>query len=240
MGPDSLRGRPNDQSPQSFVRPRGTSRGASLPAQAGQSEVPLCRPLQVRDRKATVSRMNDLYEVLQVHRHADLEVIRAAYRTLARKHHPDFGGDPARMVAINEAWSILRDEDRRAAYDAEPQAAEQTGNYAPPSTVSPSDPHGLHSRRPEDRRGSGSVLDFGRYSGWTVGALVDHDPNYLGWLARTPIGRRLAPEINAALERRAAETAALQPKPATNRRRGCLGGLTGTRASARSRDIGAR
>ena len=167
--------------------------------------------------------MDDLYEVLQVDRQADVEVIRAAYRTLARKHHPDFCGDAVRMVAINEAWSILRDEERRAAYDSEPQAAVPNAPFAPPSTVPSEDAHGLQHRQGEHRRGSGSVLDFGRYAGWTVGALADHDPDYLEWLARTPIGRRLAPEINAAMTSRATEAAELRPPPATKRRRGPFG-----------------
>ena len=170
--------------------------------------------------RPTVSQVNDLYDVLQVDRHAAIEVIRAAYRRLARKHHPDFGGDPARMVAINEAWWILRDQDRRAAYDAEPQAAVHGAPYAPPSTVSSRETHGLRSRLGQDRRGSGSVLDFGRYSGWTVGALADQDPDYLEWLARTPIGRRLATEINAVMASRAAEAHELRPTPGTKRRRG--------------------
>ena len=49
----------------------------------------------------------DPYLVLQVDREADAEVIRAAFRALAREHHPDFGGEVDRMVALNEAWRIL-------------------------------------------------------------------------------------------------------------------------------------
>jgi hypothetical protein len=63
------------------------------------------------------------------------------------------------------------------------------------------------------------VLDFGRYAGWTVGRLVDHDPDYLEWLARTPIGRRLTSEIEAALARRESAAAALRPTPQPQRHR---------------------
>ena len=63
--------------------------------------------------------MPDYYEVLQVHPRAESEVIRAAYRTLARKYHPDVeGGSSARMIALNDAWDVLGDPVRRAAYDA--------------------------------------------------------------------------------------------------------------------------
>jgi curved DNA-binding protein CbpA len=62
--------------------------------------------------------MRDHYEVLQVSPRADPEVIRAAYRILARKYHPDHGGDAQLMIALNDAWDVLGDPGRRTAYDA--------------------------------------------------------------------------------------------------------------------------
>lgn len=62
----------------------------------------------------------DLYEILQVSPNADPEVIEAAYRRLARKHHPDISPSPEsaqRMRALTHAYEVLRDPDRRAAYD---------------------------------------------------------------------------------------------------------------------------
>lgn len=44
------------------------------------------------------------WEVLGVDRTAGTDAIKAAYRRLASQHHPDKGGDPARMAAINEAY----------------------------------------------------------------------------------------------------------------------------------------
>jgi curved DNA-binding protein CbpA len=172
--------------------------------------------------------MNDLYEVLQVRRGAEPEVIRAAYRALARKHHPDFGGSPERMAAINEAWAVLGDPAQRAAYDSGPQASPPSSPYAAASTGQPAaEPppppattgRGLAGRRQSDQREAGTVIDFGRYAGWTVGRLVQHDPDYLEWLARTPIGRRLTSEIEAALAERATEAAALRPTHQPERRR---------------------
>jgi curved DNA-binding protein CbpA len=170
--------------------------------------------------------MNDLYEVLQVRRGAEPEVIRAAYRALARKHHPDFGGSPERMAAINEAWAILGDPAQREAYDARPQAPVVASPYAaaPATQASPEPPvaatgRGLAGRRPQEQQGSGTVIDFGRYAGWTVGRLVKHDPDYLEWLARTPIGRRLTVEIQAALAERATEAASLRPSSQPLQRR---------------------
>jgi len=173
--------------------------------------------------------MNDLYEVLQVRRGAEPEVIRAAYRALARKHHPDFGGSPERMAAINEAWAILGDQAAREAYDAGPHATVPASPYGPyaaaatspaaPEPPPPTTGRGLAGRRPPEQHGAGTVIDFGRYAGWTVGRLVEHDPDYLEWLARTPIGRRLTVEIEAALAQRASAAAALRPAPASSQRR---------------------
>ena len=174
--------------------------------------------------------MNDLYEVLQVRRGAEPEVIRAAYRALARKHHPDFGGSPERMAVINNAWAVLGNETQRAAYDARDQTGSSGAGPAsaartPAATAAPGPPPapartgGLSGRRPQEPHDSGSVLDFGRYAGWTVDRLVDHDPDYLVWLARTPIGRRLTAEIEAALIKRESAAAALRPAPQPQHRR---------------------
>jgi curved DNA-binding protein CbpA len=62
----------------------------------------------------------DPYKVLQVDPDAERDVIEAAYKRLARKHHPDVSREPdsvARMVRINQAWEMLRDPVRRAAVD---------------------------------------------------------------------------------------------------------------------------
>ena len=48
-------------------------------------------------------------------------------------------------------------------------------------------------------RNGPTVMDFGRYEGWSLVQLSTTDPDYLEWLARTSIGRRLQPEIAALL-----------------------------------------
>jgi curved DNA-binding protein CbpA len=57
------------------------------------------------------------YEVLGVPRRASTDEIRAAYRAAARTRHPDAGGSPGAMQALNAAWHVLGDPGRRAAYD---------------------------------------------------------------------------------------------------------------------------
>ncbi|GAA2910397.1 J domain-containing protein [Streptomyces mexicanus] len=62
----------------------------------------------------------DFYEVLGVPRTADRDEIQRAYRTLARKYHPDVNKDPQaeeRFKEINEAFSVLSDPEQRARYD---------------------------------------------------------------------------------------------------------------------------
>jgi len=46
---------------------------------------------------------------------------------------------------------------------------------------------------------SGSVLNFGRYSGWSLGEVARRDLEYIEWLDRTPIGRPYREEIDTLL-----------------------------------------
>lgn len=63
---------------------------------------------------------------------ADQATVRRAYLALARRHHPDRdGGDAARMRAVNEAWAVLRDPERRARYDRTLSAAPPTAPSRP-------------------------------------------------------------------------------------------------------------
>ena len=205
----------------------------------------------------------DPYEVLQVHPRAEVDVIQAAYRVLARKHHPDLGGDARRMSQLNEAWAILGNPRRRAAFDLARRAAEAARPAtAAAGATNPSGrtrfdepmyetvpPQREAPRRAEPRRAAearkppepqpvfdtsasadaaapppagqrGTVLDFGRYAGWSVLELSRFDPDYLLWLERTPIGRRLRDEIQAVLgDRGGVATATRSAKPGGRWRR---------------------
>lgn len=65
-----------------------------------------------------------LYDVLGVEPDAPAEALRAAHRERARQLHPDSAtGDAAAMRTLNEAWAVLSDPERRAAYDRSLAAA---------------------------------------------------------------------------------------------------------------------
>src|SRR5437667_12080844 len=101
--------------------------------------------------------ISDLYRVLQVDPSADVEVIRAAYRALGTKHHPDVGGSPDRMAALNGAWSVLSDPATREAYDRQRRLRNGGGRWDAYATVASG----------SSARSSGTILDFGRYTGWS-------------------------------------------------------------------------
>jgi len=58
-----------------------------------------------------------LYERLEVQKGASGEEIKKAYMKMARKHHPDKGGDAEIFKGMQEAYEVLTDEKRRQIYD---------------------------------------------------------------------------------------------------------------------------
>ncbi|HEX2092837.1 MAG TPA: molecular chaperone DnaJ [Longimicrobiaceae bacterium] len=75
--------------------------------------------------------MRDYYEILGVARDADAETIKKSYRKLALQYHPDRnGGDKEaeeKFKEATEAYEILRDPDKRAAYDRYGHAGVKSG-----------------------------------------------------------------------------------------------------------------
>ncbi len=138
----------------------------------------------------------DYYKILQVDPEAHPDVVRAAYRVLARVYHPDVeGGSSERMVALNNAWSVISDEAMRAAYDRSRAALAPRAPAPGPS----------HAREPVRTSAApaptirSSILDFGRYQGWTLEQVARKDPDFLEWLSRMPIGRPYRVEIESVL-----------------------------------------
>jgi curved DNA-binding protein CbpA len=140
----------------------------------------------------------DHYRALQVDPSAEVDVIQAAYRVLARRYHPDLAGDDTVMKRINAAWEVLGNKDRRAEYDR------NRGIHAPPTSIVTSEPAARpvsadHAGPPRGKA-FGTVLTYGRYEGWSIGQIALVDPGFLEWMRSVPGGRYLRPEIDAILK----------------------------------------
>jgi curved DNA-binding protein CbpA len=131
----------------------------------------------------------DAYVVLGLASDADDRAVALAHRRLARRHHPDLAGDGStdRMMRINAAYEAIRTAERRAEYARARRAAQ--------------DHDGTGAAGHPPGRPSGSVLQFGRHIGWSLGEIARVDPGYLVWLAERPEGARFRDEIDGLLDR---------------------------------------
>ena len=169
-----------------------------------------------------------LYGVLMLHPTATIEVINAVYRALAKQHHPDRAGPEAseKMARINEAYTVLSDQEKRARYDeiigvskagdvvghtrqSMPGATNmkyEGGNWSVRSKTEPtpaSATFGEAGPPPRYPPARGSVLSFGRYRGWALSQVAAYDRNYLEWLSRTMAGRTYSSELKHVLSQAA-------------------------------------
>ena len=138
----------------------------------------------------------DPYRILQVQPDADPDVMKAAYRVLARKVHPDASAPldewaERRMTDLNWAYALVRDPVKR-------QKWESDRRRAPPPTPAEDATHGA-PRGPLDAEPGGPRLDFGRYQGWTLREVAQRDTDYLDWLRRHPSGARYREAIDVLL-----------------------------------------
>jgi molecular chaperone DnaJ len=74
------------------------------------------------------------YDTLGVKKDASAAEIKKAFRKLARKHHPDAGGDEEKFKELNSAYEVLSDPEKRTEYD---QYGQYFGGKMPPGAGGP-------------------------------------------------------------------------------------------------------
>lgn len=81
------------------------------------------------------------YQILGIEPSADFEAVKAAYRKLARQHHPDLNTEKAqaeeKFKEINEAYEILSDPQKRSMHDVTLQAIQGWGSPKPKAKKNP-------------------------------------------------------------------------------------------------------
>ena len=123
----------------------------------------------------------DYYKTLGLERTATEEEVRKAYRKLARKFHPDVSKEPdaqAKMRELNEANDVLRDKEKRAAYD---DLADQVARGHRPGASGPGWEQGFDFRRGANagtahRSNYGDQGDYGDYSDFFSAIFGQGDP----------------------------------------------------------------
>jgi len=110
----------------------------------------------------------DYYAVLGVPREATAEEIKKAFRRLARKYHPDVSKEKdaeLRMKEVNEAYAVLSDPEKRAAYDSLGQSYRHGEEFRPPPGWDAGFEFSSHGFSPHE------VADFSEFFSQLFGGL---------------------------------------------------------------------
>lgn len=151
--------------------------------------------------------------------------VEAALRHRASEHpDPDLGpsrraGTPAsRPEATGSARATPAREPETVSRDWTSGRSTVGGGYD--ASMRTADGEGAAGRAPGNP--TGSVLNFGRYSGWSLGEIGRTDLDYIEWLDRSPIGRQYREEIDVILRgvgrRRSTQPGAIERRGLFRRR----------------------
>ena len=117
----------------------------------------------------------DYYQTLGVTRDATAEDLKKAFRKLARKYHPDISRETdaeLRMKEVNEAYAVLSDPEKRAAYDQVGSGYQPGQDFRPPPDWDAGFEFSGHGFSPHEAAGFSDFFAelFGRMGGSPAGA----------------------------------------------------------------------
>lgn len=94
------------------------------------------------------------YQLLHLHPEAPQAMVKAAYRTVMQKlkAHPDLGGCAEQAAIINQAYEVLSNSDKRAAYDRELSGAAKKTSHSKKKSSTFSSASAESKQTPEDRQ----------------------------------------------------------------------------------------
>ena len=141
--------------------------------------------------------------------------IRTAYVARARSAHPDLVGGKGLdvMRALNDAWEVLKDANRKIAWDRanRPHGATAGASHGAADESDSNRPFWTGAMGPPPGRPSGSVVGFGIFDRWSIGEISRKDPGYLMWLRDRPEGQPFRAEIVRILDPGAQEAPSGRP-----------------------------
>ncbi len=109
------------------------------------------------------AKFQDYYQSLGVARGATQDEIQGAYRTMARKYHPDMNKEPAaeaKFKEISEAYEVLKDPEKRKKYDTLGANWKQGQEFRPPPGWAGARPGGTRVDFGGGRGGQSDFSDF--------------------------------------------------------------------------------
>jgi len=149
----------------------------------------------------------DYYEILGVSRSATDDELKKAYRRLAKQYHPDANKDQgaeARFIEVNEAYEILSDTQKRAAYDRYGHAGLNNGMGGA----------GMTLRIAESASGAASAAAIMSRMVFAVAGIMSMPPTTLGTAPMSPAAATARSRSSTPADPCPAKSGPCRPRPA--------------------------